>query len=325
MNPPAVALEDQACPQGCARQDQCLLVSRDRLHDLPGNFNVVKCKSCGLIRTNPRPSPASMGFYYPDNYGPYLGTHIHNSPQISATRSKLVTRLKQWVASCFEFHSQTLPKMAPGRLLEIGCASGSFLNQMHLRGWQVQGIEFSPTAGQAAQKAGYAVHIGPLETAPKPAQPFDLLVGWMVLEHLHEPVVCLQKLKQWASPTATLALSVPNAGSLEFALFKSRWYALHLPAHLTHFTPKTIEALLKAGGWKLQRVFHQRLLGNLLASLGYCLQDVGLKSWGNALVRLTEGSGRINYLLYPLAWVLAWFGQTGRMTLWATPEPLHDQ
>lgn len=317
-----VELEDKPCPMGCARHDRSMFTSHDRLHDLPGNFRVVRCDSCGLMRTNPRPSPASMGLYYPDNYGPYLGTHIHSEgpPHAASPMASLFGRAKQWVASCFEFHSQTLPGAAPGCLLEIGCASGSFLNQMHSRGWQVQGIEFSAAAGQAAQKAGYAVHIGPLETAPEPGNSFDLIVGWMVLEHLHEPVACLKKLRQWAKPQTTLVLSVPNAGSLEFAAFKGRWYALHLPAHLYHFTPKTLQALLKAGGWKLQRVFHQRLLGNLLASLGYGLQGLGLTGLGRMLVRLPEGSGRINFLLYPLAWVFALFGQTGRMTVWATPD-----
>jgi 2-polyprenyl-3-methyl-5-hydroxy-6-metoxy-1,4-benzoquinol methylase len=325
-----IELEDKTCPMGCARQDQALFTSHDRLHDLPGHFQVVQCSGCGLMRTNPRPSPASMGAYYPDNYGPYLGTHIHSTSSNAAENSSppaannktatCISRLKQWVASRFEFHSQTLPDAVPGQLLEIGCASGSFLHQMHLRGWQVQGIEFSTTAGQAAQKAGYAVYIGPLETAPEPGNSFDLIVGWMVLEHLHDPVACLKKLKQWAKPQATLVLSVPNAGSLEFAAFKGHWYALHLPAHLYHFTPRTLEALLKAGGWQLQRVFHQRLLGNLLASVGYVLQDCGLIRLGRALVSLPEGSGRMNFLLYPLAWVLAFFGQTGRMTVWAVPD-----
>ncbi|MEJ7712387.1 MAG: hypothetical protein WKF84_21660 [Pyrinomonadaceae bacterium] len=61
---------------GCAPDDEPLFGGRDRLHDLPGIFQVVKCRVCGLMRTNPRPTPEAIGFYYPENYGPYQSTRV---------------------------------------------------------------------------------------------------------------------------------------------------------------------------------------------------------------------------------------------------------
>jgi 2-polyprenyl-3-methyl-5-hydroxy-6-metoxy-1,4-benzoquinol methylase len=313
--PETVRLEKIPCPLGCSGNDAYVLSGRDLIHDLPGEFTVVECKTCGLMRTNPRPTPDTIGAYYPDNYGPYLGTKV----QATTTERTSVFNdlLKPAFKRVFNFKTESLPQLPPGRLLEVGCASGSFMHRMAGQGWLVEGIEFSATAAKAATQLGYKVHIGPLETAPEPKEPFDLIVGWMVLEHLHDPVGGLRKLHQWAKPDARLVVSVPNAGSLEFRIFKEKWYALHLPNHLHHFTPGSIRTLLQAGGWKVEKIHHQRILSNLIASTGYVLRSKGCEKLGQRLIEFPDRAGKVVYLLYPLAWLFSIFGQTGRMTVWA--------
>lgn len=306
-------LEDVSCPLGCPRDNEIVITGRDLLHDLPGEFTVVKCRACGLMRTTPRPTPETIGFYYPDDYGPYLGTQVW---QVEHT-SRIRALLKPLVKRVFNFNTQRLPSLAPGRMLEVGCASGAFLHRMASQGWQVQGIEPSEKAAQAAAQLGYRVHAGPLETAPPPDEPFDLIVGWMVLEHLHDPIGGLQKLREWAKPGAWLVLSIPNAKSLEFRLFKEKWYALQVPTHLHHFTPETIRQVLQASGWALKKVDHQRVLSNLIASTGYVLRDKGYARLGQKFIEFPGRAGIWNYALYPLAWIFSVFGQTGRMTVWA--------
>jgi hypothetical protein len=120
-----------------------------------------------------------------------------------------------------------------------------------------------------------------------------------------------------------LVLSVPNAGSLGFRIFGDAWYALQLPTHLYHFTPKTSRLLLEKSGWRTVRVFQQRVVSNLLASVGYVLEDRGLlPRVAGALMRYPTAGGRWPYRLFPLAYLLAALGQTGRMTIW--PQNCHD-
>jgi 2-polyprenyl-3-methyl-5-hydroxy-6-metoxy-1,4-benzoquinol methylase len=202
-------------------------------------------------------------------------------------------------------------------MLEVGCASGAFMHKMACQGWQVEGIEYSEQAAKAVAQLGYLVHAGPLETAPSPKEPFELIVGWMVLEHLHDPIGGLRKLREWSKHGAWLVLSVPNAASLEFRLFKENLYALHLPNHLYHFTPETLGRVLQAGGWTIEKVHHQRVLSNLIASVGYVLRNKGYVKLGNKLIAFPQKGGRWSYVLYPLGWLLSVFGQTGRMTVWA--------
>lgn len=316
-----VDLEDVSCPLGCARNDKRVLTGGDRLHHLPGRFHVVQCQTCGLLRTNPRPTPETIGFYYPAHYGPYASTGMQS------------TKLPRWVKRASDFLTRSLGPLAdfgaealppvlsrtwPGRMLEIGCASGSFLRRMAALGWQVHGIEFSPEAARVAAAPGYVVHAGPLETAPAPDQPFDLVAGWMTLEHLHDPVAGLRKLRDWTRRDGWLAISVPNSGSFEYRLFGAAWFALDLPRHLFHFTSATITKVLAAGGWQVNRIAYQRDIGNSVASIGYLARDRGLvPRLADALITYPWWGGRLNVALLPLSYPLSLMGQTGRMTIWA--------
>jgi SAM-dependent methyltransferase len=189
------------------------------------------------------------------------------------------------------------------------------------QGWQVKGIEFSESAATQARLLGYPVHVGSLETAPDDEESYHLMVGWMVLEHLHDPIKALRKLRKWARPDAWLAVSVPNAHSMEFPLFKSAWYALHLPNHLYHFTPRTLASTLERGGWRMDRIFYQRDVDNVVASLGYLLEDHRLfPRLAQTLRDFPRYGGRKHIPLLPLSYFLSAIRQTGRMTIWARPK-----
>lgn len=310
--PNDVTLENCACPLGCTPNDELILRGRDRLADLPGEFSVVKCRTCDLMRTNPRPTADTIGFYYPDDYRPYQIT------QTGTGQNNVYRRLANYLRKLLSTRAQALPAGSSGHLLEIGCASGRFLHEMAEQGWQVEGIEFSPSAADAARQLGYSVQTGQVETAQEYEQKFDLIVAWMVLEHLHAPVQTLEKLTDWIKPDGVLAFSVPNAGSIECRIFGEDWYALQLPGHLTHFTPESLTRVLAASGWRVERIVHQRNITNLLQSWRLRCERRNKLSWMSKMTRcLVTFQAPINILFYPVTIILAAFGQTGRMTVWA--------
>jgi SAM-dependent methyltransferase len=139
----------------------------------------------------------------------------------------------------------------------------------------------------------------------------------MVLEHLHQPVAALQKLGRWLAPGGWLVLSVPNAGSIWPRVFGSRWYDWSLPTHLYHFTPTTLGILLERTGWRVERLFHQRVLAQAVGSVGHLMTDCGLVPVGRRLLRVPAKPRLSPFVLYPAACLLASAGQTGRMTVWA--------
>ncbi|MEJ7712386.1 MAG: class I SAM-dependent methyltransferase [Pyrinomonadaceae bacterium] len=125
------------------------------------------------------------------------------------------------------------PPARDKRLLEIGCASGAFLHRMAGEGLASFRRRIF-RGGCRAGRALWATRFTPVRLKPTPApassaERYDLIAGWMVLEHLHDPVSALRQLHAWAKPGARLALSVPNANSLEFSVFRDAWFALQLP------------------------------------------------------------------------------------------------
>jgi len=312
--PARVELERVACPLGCRAGDDLVLVGRDRLHDLPGEFRVVRCRGCGLLRTDPRPTLDTIDFYYPADYHPYLSTRVGASgAPVPLPRRGPLRRL---IGRVLRPVNHELPSCAPGRMLEIGCGSGAFLHEMAGLGWRVHGLEPSVEAGAAAAALGYPVHVGPLETAPDPEQPYDLIVGWMVLEHLHEPIAALEKLGRWSVPGAWLVASVPDAGAWEFRLFGPTWYALHLPGHLFHYTSRTIGRVLERGGWRLERVLWHDNPNNLLLSARYRCLDRGWTAPAR-LLRDVADNRRLVRTRAVLGKLLGTLRASGRMTIWA--------
>jgi len=309
-----VRLEDVCCPLGCPRRDEIVLTGRDRLHDLPGEFAVVKCLSCGLMRTNPRPTPDTIGAYYPSDYGPY------KNPETAIARPS--NEFKKRLRKLLRLDAKTMPPIPVGRLVEIGCASGVYMEQMHREGWVVEGIEFSDLAAQLARNKGLVVQVATVETAQAPDQPVDVVAAWMVLEHLHNPVSALTKLRAWIKPDGLLIASVPDSGSLLNRQFVELRYDLHLPNHLYHFSASTIAKVLDMSGWQLTRVFWQRNCNTLLWSTEYLARD---KKWARVeravqwlRTSTRKSAGRLRMLL---GWVLGVTRQSGRMEIWARPRP----
>lgn len=296
-----VEWEDRDCPLGCRRDDRVVLKGRDRLCEAPGEFTIVRCQGCQLMRTNPRPTPPSMPAYYPASY-------------FSRQRAgEKVPRWRHGIRRSLGLNDNRLPPLPPGHLLEIGCAAGGFLGRMAEKGWRVAGMEASAVEAEMARAGGWPVQATTIENAVAPGEPYDLIVGWMVLEHLHEPVMALEKLRGWTQPGGWLVVSVPNIDGWGFQLFGDSWFDLDLPRHLYHFTPVTLGRVLAKGGWGIERVFHQRTISSWLFSLGYWLKD--RRRMPGLARRLLEGWGR--HPGFPAACLLAAMGQTGRMTVWA--------
>src|SRR5262245_4707604 len=103
-----VVLELSPCPLGCPPGEEPVVQGHDRLHNLPGLFHVVRCNSCGLMRTDPRPTSESIGYYYPEDYGPYLSTRdVRESlPELTGWKQRINRAL-------FATEPRPLPPLRP--------------------------------------------------------------------------------------------------------------------------------------------------------------------------------------------------------------------
>lgn len=248
---PAVAWEDAECPLCGGDRHALLLEAPDPLPpDGAGlRFAVVRCEECGLTYTNPRPTPRTIGRFYPSDYAP------HRRPRKMAESRParpLVSRLLG--RPCGERRGD-LPWPGPGRLLDFGCGGGAFLKRMADRGWEVTGLDAAVDTGRAVQEElGLRVLAGTLPHPDLPPCSFDVVTMWHSLEHVHRPLAVLREAFRLLVPGGKLVVACPNIESLPFYWFGPNWFGLDVPRHLTHFTPKTLRSSLETAGFRVERV-----------------------------------------------------------------------
>lgn len=248
---------------------------------------LVACSQCGLVYQNPRPALAEMGQHYPPEYDSYVDHAVQK-------RNPLLQR-----AIDYGFNKRcryVTKRKTQGKLLDIGCAAGSFLLAMQRQGdWQVQGVEITPAVAQVArERHGLNVFTGTLEEAHFADASFDAVTMWDVLEHLHDPLAGLQEIGRILKPDGILVVRVPNLASWDAKLFSTAWAGLDAPRHLYIFTPQTLSALLDKAGF--ETLEHSCAIGS------YVTFVLSVRFWlTQRAVRAATKQRLIGALYHPLA------------------------
>ena len=291
---------------GCGQDGgSVVLTGTDRLHGGPGVFRVLRCPRCGHMRTDPVPSRASMAEYYPADYQPYVGTAV------------LPGRLRLAVRRMVTGEDTPVPPVSPGKLLEIGAASGNFLVEMQKRGWSVVGLEWDAhSARRAADRTGARVIAADLADVSLPGNEYDLICAWMVFEHVEDPRAAFERCFRWLRPGGWLAFSVPDCGGWQFRVFGSDWHALQLPTHLHHFTVPVLRSWLSSAGYVTTKVRWQTTLFDVPMSLAYMAESLLGARFGR-IARTVAGSAPVRLASRLIGRPAAAAGLTGRVTVWA--------
>lgn len=177
------------------RPDRCPLCDRPGLEVsfVIADHRYYRCRSCDLIQMSPLPDVGVADDYTGfdlDRYRRFADAFL--VPQYRRAL-KLIGETRR-----------------SGRLLDIGCGTGEFLDQAKAAGFEVTGIEPSATAGRVAGERHNVIH-GKFEEAPLPARAYDVVTFWSVLEHVPRPLAFLEKVRAVARPDAVVAFRVPAA------------------------------------------------------------------------------------------------------------------
>jgi SAM-dependent methyltransferase len=210
----------------------------------PDLWTLVRCRACGLVYLSPRPGPADIGAFYPDDYHTARGTPGPARRLEEAWRRRQFSEVAAWLAGVRPWR---------GRLLDVGCGSGELLAALRADGWRVSGVE--PSARSAAiARSQHALDVttAQFEEAVLPGREFDVVVLAAVLEHLHEPVAALVHARRLLAPGGLVAvLFLPRFNAPQARLFRTRWIGLDLPRHLYHFEPATFVAIARKAGLRV--------------------------------------------------------------------------
>jgi SAM-dependent methyltransferase len=194
-----------------------------------GGASVVSCTKCGLTKTKNFSTPDYTKYHRDKDYQKFEWLF----------KNFFLKRIK----TIEEFHKGT------GKVLEIGCSTGTFLELFKNKGWEVWGIEPSKS-GEIARKKRIKVVNAYFERAEVPTGYFDIVILNHTLEHLENPVVILQKVKTVLKKDGIVFVDVPNFGSLSSKILRKHWGYLAPTEHLWHFTPDTLTKLFIRAGLK---------------------------------------------------------------------------
>src|SRR5256885_15602753 len=220
-------------------------------------YPVLRCADCGLEFVAPTPSPSELADYYDRSYAVPLELYAAASERNAAR----IADLERW-------------SPARGRLLELGASYGHSLAAARDRGWDVVGVELSPTASTYARTHfGLTVLNCDLADARLADASFDAVIGWHVLEHVRNPRDQLLRLASLLKPGGVLGLRVPNIASFGARVAGQWWPWMCPPAHLWFFSPTTLPRLLHACGFEVKEVRTLRGDGNNLYQ--YALMAAG--------------------------------------------------
>lgn len=274
-------------------ETKTLFYGADYWFKLNGRFPVGQCKTCRLIYLKLRPTRDSIGVYYPEAYQPYRIATEDIEPR--RQRWEQATMLKKRVRAI----QKRCPQ--PGRVLDVGCATGTLLASLRDAGWDPHGVEPNPKASAyARERLGLDVVSSELQNANLGDSSFDLVIFWDVLEHVFDPRDTLAEAARLAKPGGTLLLSLPNPHSIDAKLFGKFWAGWDIPRHLQIFPLPVLRRLLEETGWQMEEMLcmtGRHWLFNL--SLQHWLENRVKAAWMRRLVLGTTRSAVFRALTLP--------------------------
>jgi 2-polyprenyl-3-methyl-5-hydroxy-6-metoxy-1,4-benzoquinol methylase len=207
-------------------------------------YTISKCPACVLVFVQNHLTTEELAAYYAsfedDSYGDT------NVECLNYYYHKLGALIRQ-----------RFPR--PGRLLDVGCARGWFLDTMP--DWECYGNEITKHYGMTArEKHGDRIFLGPFEDYPMREGYFDVITLQDVFDHIRDPLPMLEKCRRLLRPGGLIAIKVHNISCLYAKLTGQRFYAIIPPSHLFYYDKQTLGRTLETSGFT---VVDSRFIGHL--------------------------------------------------------------
>jgi len=249
------------------RRSECALCAGalEPLFDKDG-YPICRCRSCGLVQVGSAPSLDELEQIYGEEYFSSEVFHDYvaeRDARVEAGRAA----------------ARTLAQLIPsGRLLDVGCAAGFFLEAASAR-YEVTGVELSPFASSYARETlGLRVFTGDVSEGMLDGEHFDVVTVWNTVEHMADPPAAFEAIARLMRPGALLALSTGDVTGPLARLNLRNWNLMAPPYHLFFFSPKTIDLLLAKAGFGLRRIVYDGVVaerGPLASEAGRLTAAVG--------------------------------------------------
>ncbi len=220
-------------------------------------FGVVECSNCGFVYTCPR---------LPLKLREQLHTPRLRNALVDADILAARHRVPSDRPTVFDYASQEVHleryrvglvllkrRMPSGRLLDIGCAGGRFVELASEAGYEAIGCDVIESALAYGRRLGLDLRLGEVSDLDIAPASLDAVTLWNVLEHVPDPRATMAETVSRLRPGGIVLIESPN-----FAVYRIRArlglaarpseYRLDAHEHINHFTPATLSRLLRGVG-----------------------------------------------------------------------------
>ena len=239
--------------------------------------DILQCAECGLGRAQAR--DFDPGAYYTGDY--FSGGHADGYADYRGAEPVL----RREFGNTVNFIQKC---RASGRLLDVGCAYGFFLQEAR-HSFDVAGIEISEEAATFCQKQGLRVLRGMAdENNFAQLGTMDVITLLDVLEHLPSPHEALALCTRYLSPGGIILITTGDFASPSARAAGARWRLMTPPQHLWYFTLESVERMAHALGLRIERYDHPWKIVPI-SLIGFQIRRMlGMRTAGNST---TSGVG----------------------------------
>jgi 2-polyprenyl-3-methyl-5-hydroxy-6-metoxy-1,4-benzoquinol methylase len=187
-------------------------------------YSLYRCKACSFVFVHPIPD--STHVYGEDYFAGAVAGHGYVNYEGD----------KEPMVPTFEKYVRSIQALAPahGRLLDVGAATGFFLEIARRFGFEVYGVEISAFAAEKASEKGIPMITGTLADVP-PTPKFNVLTMLDVIEHVSDPKSELSRAHSLLEKDGVLIINTPDIGSMYARLMGKNWHLIVPPEHLFYF------------------------------------------------------------------------------------------
>jgi 2-polyprenyl-3-methyl-5-hydroxy-6-metoxy-1,4-benzoquinol methylase len=172
----------------------------------------LECLTCGTLVSQKGLSGDSLlvvddesDFYGKKYWLDHVSDELDQPDIIERTRADLPERNLYWLRTLLKY------RLPPARVMELGCAHGSFVALMHQCGFQASGVEMSPWVVELGKKTfGIDVQLGPVESLAIEPDSVDVIAMMDVMEHLPDPVATMSHCLSLLKPDGILLIQMPD-------------------------------------------------------------------------------------------------------------------
>ncbi|MDD5530426.1 MAG: class I SAM-dependent methyltransferase [bacterium] len=203
-------------------------------------FHIFQCRQCSLLFVGEKLSQEELKMWYEQKADVDCDYTYADQENIENLKFYYL-KLADWISK----------KMPTGKILDIGCSGGYFLDYM--KGWDCHGIEISSLyAEKAKAKHGNNIHTGTVEDYEYKKEYFDVITLQDVLDHMPDPLQALAKCNSLLKPGGIIVIKVHDISCLFAKLLGPRFYAFVPIFHLVYFNKKNLIETLSMSGFKTE-------------------------------------------------------------------------